>query len=169
MDKVVESGAKWFTFPITEFIERWLRGSQMLLGEYKHTIDDKGRLTIPAKYRAELAAGIVVTRGFDNNLMIYPMSGWEELAGRIMSKSVSNPKVRELRRRLFSAAADLELDRQGRVLIPPQLRQFAGINGSVMVAGNFDYVEIWSIEQWESRREQLELSDDASYWEELAI
>ncbi len=141
----------------------------MFLGEYTHSIDDKGRLTIPAKYRAILAAGLVVTRGFDNNLMIYPMSGWEELAERIMSKPVSNPKVRELRRRLFSAAADLELDRQGRVLIPPQLRTFAGINGSVLVAGNFDYVEVWSIDQWEHRRTQLEHSDDESYWEDLDI
>ena len=166
---MVESGVKWFKFPFDTLQANDQQRVIMFLGEYKHTIDDKGRLTIPAKYRAELAAGLVVTRGFDNNLMIYPMAGWEELAGRIMTKSVSNPKVRELRRRLFSAAADLELDRQGRVLIPPQLRDFADINGSVMVAGNFDYVEVWSIDLWEQRRVQLESSEDESYWEELDI
>ncbi len=141
----------------------------MFLGEYKHTIDDKGRLTVPAKYRGDLAAGLVVTRGLDQNLVIYTLSGWEALAGRIMSQSVSNPKMRDLRRRLFSAATDLVPDRQGRVLIPPQLRNFAGMNGTVVIAGMYDYIEIWSVDKWQQRREQIENPVDESYWEDLGI
>ncbi len=141
----------------------------MFLGEYKHTIDDKGRLTIPAKYRGDLAAGLVVTRGLDQNLVIYTLTGWESLAGRIMSQSVSNPKMRDLRRRLFSAATDLVPDRQGRVLIPPQLRNFAEMNGTVVIAGMYDYIEIWSVDKWQQRREQIENPVDDSYWEDLGI
>lgn len=141
----------------------------MFLGEYKHTIDDKGRLTIPAKYRGDLAAGLVVTRGLDQNLVIYTLKGWEELAGRITSQSVSNAKMRDLRRRLFSAAVDLIPDRQGRVLIPQQLRQFAEINSAVVLAGMYDYVEIWSTDQWQQRREQIENPVDDTYWEDIGI
>ncbi|HFC11411.1 MAG TPA: transcriptional regulator MraZ [Anaerolineae bacterium] len=141
----------------------------MFLGEYKHTIDDKGRLTIPAKYRGELAAGLVVTRGLDQNLVIYTLEGWKELAGRITSQSLSNPKMRDLRRRLFSAAVDLRPDRQGRILIPQQLRAFAGIDAAVVVAGMYDYAEIWGIDQWQQRREQIENPVDDTYWEDIGI
>lgn len=135
----------------------------MFLGEYKHTIDDKGRLTIPAKYRGDLASGLVVTRGFDQNLAIYTMAAWEDLAARIMSQPVSDPKARNLRRRMFSAATDLAPDRQGRVLLPPQLRNFAKINGTVVVAGMFNFIEIWSVEQWQLRREQIENLDEDTF------
>ena len=141
----------------------------MFLGEYKHTIDDKGRLTIPAKYRGALAGGLVVTRGFDQNLAIYTMNGWQELADRVMSQSVSNGRIRNLRRRLFSAATDLFPDRQGRILIPPQLRTFADLNGTVVVAGNYDFVEVWGIDMWRERREQIENPGDDTYWEDLGI
>lgn len=137
----------------------------MFLGEYKHTIDDKGRLTIPAKYRGELAAGLVVTRGLDQNLVIYTLEGWAEVAKKVTQQSLSDPRVRNLRRRLFSAATDLVPDRQGRVLIPPQLRSFASINGTVVVAGDFDRIEIWSADLWQQRREQIENPGDDTYFE----
>lgn len=91
----------------------------MFLGEYRHTIDEKGRLTIPAKYRGLLAAGMVITRGFDRNLMAFSLEGWEELAARVKSLPWSDPSAREFRRRVFSGAVDLVPDRQGRVLLPP--------------------------------------------------
>ena len=141
----------------------------MFLGEYKHTIDDKGRLIIPAKYRGELAAGLVVTRGLDQNLVIYTLEGWKELAERVTSQSLSNPKMRDLRRRLFSAAVDLMPDRQGRILLPQQLRKFAGIDAVVVVAGMYDYAEIWGIDQWQQRREQIENPVDDTYWEDIGI
>lgn len=141
----------------------------MFLGEYTHTIDDKGRLTIPAKFRGQLANGLVVTRGFEKNLMIFTMSGWESLAQRITAKPFANEEVRILRRRLFSGAADLEPDRQGRIVIPAYLREFASIDSEVVVNGMFDHIEIWSIGNWHEMRETMENSDDAARWDALDI
>ncbi len=124
----------------------------MFLGEYTHSIDDKGRLTIPAKFRGDLAAGLVLTRGFDQNLMIYPLTGWQTLAERIQEKPVADKLMREFRRRVFSGATDLSPDRQGRIIVPPFLREFAGIDGEAVVVGMFDYLELWSVERWEAQR-----------------
>ncbi|MCB8944709.1 MAG: division/cell wall cluster transcriptional repressor MraZ [Ardenticatenaceae bacterium] len=141
----------------------------MFLGEHTHTIDDKGRLTIPAKYRALLAKGMVVTRGFDQNLMLFPIDGWEELAARIAERPLSDESVRSFRRRVFSGAMDLTSDKQGRILLPQYLRDFAGINGEVVVAGMFNYLEIWSTDNWETVRASIEDSNDAARWEDLGI
>ena len=141
----------------------------MFLGEFKHTIDDKGRLTIPSKFRGTLSSGLVLTRGFDRNLMVWSAEGWQEFAGRIREKSLTDPKMREFRRRVFSGATDLRPDKQGRVLIPPYLRQFAGIEGTVVVNGMFDYVEIWDETAWRTQRNSIENSDDASYWQDLGF
>lgn len=141
----------------------------MFLGEYTHTIDDKGRLTVPAKFRGELAAGLVVTRGFDRNLMVYPMSEWENLAQEIMTKPLTDSRTRDFRRRVFSGAADLEPDRQGRILVPPYLREFADINGEVVIVGMYNYIEIWSTDAWQAVREAIENSDDAARWQDLGI
>lgn len=141
----------------------------MFLGEYTHTIDDKGRLTIPAKFRGELAAGMVVTRGFDNNLMVYPLSEWEKLAAEILSRPLAEARMREFRRRVFSGAVDVEPDRQGRILIPPYLRDFAHIEGEVVVVGMFNYIEVWSTAEWTAVREQIENNDDTARWADLGI
>lgn len=141
----------------------------MFLGEFTHTIDDKGRLTIPAKFRGQLAAGLVVTRGFDQNLMLFPLDGWQELAERIAQRPLSDEGVRTFRRRVFSGAIDLEPDRQGRILLPQYLRDFAFINNEVVIAGNFNYVELWSTENWEAVRAGIENSSDADRWADLGI
>lgn len=141
----------------------------MFLGEYTHTIDDKGRLTVPAKYRGELAAGLVVTRGFDRNLMVYPLSEWEKLAQEIMTKPLTDSRTRDFRRRVFSGAADLEPDRQGRILVPPYLREFAAINGEVVIVGMYNYIEIWSTDAWAAVRQTIEESNDAARWQDLGI
>ncbi|HEX6384077.1 MAG TPA: division/cell wall cluster transcriptional repressor MraZ [Anaerolineae bacterium] len=141
----------------------------MFLGEYTHTIDDKGRLTIPAKFRGLLAAGLVVTRGFDQNLMLFPLEGWQELADGIARRPLSDEDVRAFRRRVFSGAVDLVPDRQGRILLPPYLRDFAGIDGEVVIAGMYNYLEIWSTEAWQSVRESIENNSDAARWEDLGI
>lgn len=141
----------------------------MFLGEFTHTIDDKGRLTIPAKYRGELAAGLVVTRGFDQNLMLFTLNEWEKLAQRIAERPLADESVRAFRRRVFSGAVDLTPDRQGRILLPPYLREFAGINGEVVIAGMFNYLEIWSTGAWQAVRESVENSSDAARWGDLGI
>ena len=140
----------------------------MFLGEYLHSIDDKGRLTIPAKFRGELAAGLVVTRGFDRNLMIFSLAGWQELAGQIAKRPLSDPNTRTFRRRVFSGAADLTPDRQGRVVLPLNLRQFAQLNGEAIISGMHNYLEVWNSETWESLRDDIE-DDDAERWDDLGI
>lgn len=140
----------------------------MFLGEFTHTIDDKGRLTIPARFRGDLAAGLVVTRGFDRNLMIFPLSGWQEMAERIISRPLADESVRSFRRRVFSGAVDLTPDRQGRIVLPSYLREFAGIDGEVVVAGMYNYLEVWSVDSWDSVRETIEDSD-ADRWDDLGI
>ena len=135
----------------------------MFLGEYTHTVDDKGRLTIPAKYRALLAPGLVVTRGLDRNLVIYPLNEWEALAGRVMARPMTDPAVRAFRRRVFSGAVDLTLDRQGRILLPTYLRDFADLNGDVVIVGNFDYAEIWNRDAWASARNVIENADESVF------
>lgn len=141
----------------------------MFLGEYTHTIDDKGRITIPAKFRSELADGLVVTRGFDQNLMVFPLQEWEELAGKIADRPLGDEGVRAFRRRVFSGATDLSPDRQGRIIVPPYLREFAGIDGEVVIAGMYNYVELWSLEAWHAVRVSIEESNDARRWEDLGI
>ena len=141
----------------------------MFLGEYTHTIDSKGRITIPAKFRNLLAAGLVVTRGFDQNLMLFPMDGWQELAERIAQRPLSDEDVRAFRRRVFSGAIDLVPDRQGRILLPPYLREFAKIDGDVVIAGMFNYLELWSNEAWTAVRDDIESDGDAARWEDLGI
>lgn len=141
----------------------------MFLGEYTHTIDDKGRVTIPARYRGELAAGLVVTRGFDENLMVFPISEWQAMAERIAARPLSDESVRAFRRRVFAGAADLEPDRQGRIVLPQYLRDFAGIDGEVVIAGMFNYIELWSAAAWETIRTSVEENDDASRWQALGV
>lgn len=141
----------------------------MFLGEYTHTIDEKGRLTIPAKFRGLLASGLVVTRGFDQNLMLFPLDGWQELAQRIAARPLADEDMRMFRRRVFSGATDLLPDRQGRILLPPYLRDFAGINGDVVIAGMFHYLELWSTDAWTAVRQSIERQDDASRWQDLGI
>ena len=141
----------------------------MFLGEYTHIIDDKGRLTIPAKFRSDLAAGLILTRGFDENLMIYPITGWKELGERIVARSLTDSRIRDFRRRIFSGATDLSPDRQGRILIPPYLRDFAKMESEVIVAGMYEYIEIWNIPTWEAKRALIEGSSDQSYWNDLII
>ena len=141
----------------------------MFLGEYIHTIDNKGRLTVPAKFRGELAAGLVVTRGLDRNLAVYPMAAWQVLAKEILARPISDQRMRDFRRRVFSGAIDIEPDRQGRILIPPYLREFAGIEGEVVIAGMFDSLEIWSTAEWAKIKESIENNDDATRWADLGI
>lgn len=141
----------------------------MFLGEYIHTIDEKGRLTIPAKFRALLAPGLVITRGFDQNLMLFPMDNWQELAQRISERPLSDEDTRAFRRRVFSGAVDLVPDKQGRVLLPQYLRDFAGINGEAVLVGMFNYLEIWNAQAWQTVREKVESENDADRWQDLGI
>lgn len=141
----------------------------MFLGEYAHTLDDKGRLTLPAKYRAELAAGIVVTRGIDKCLFVFPRTEWEKLSEKLNALPLTDPQAREFRRLIFSGAVDDELDKQGRVLLAQYLRDYAGLNSNVIVAGLNTHMEIWAPEAWNAIRANFDSGISAEYWARLGI
>jgi MraZ protein len=133
----------------------------MFLGEYEHNIDDKGRLAVPARFREELSDGVVITRGFDHCLMGFPRSMWEQLSQQVSALSLGQGDARNLRRLLFSGAADFQLDRQGRVLIPQNLRDYAGLDDQVIVAGLNTHFEIWSRGRWREVLDTLDVNGSA--------
>ena len=121
----------------------------MFLGEYTHSLDSKGRLTIPAKFRDQLAAGLVVTRNpSDKCLLLMPMPEWTELRERLSGLSIADRRHAQLRRLLFSAAEDLKPDRQGRILINPRLREYAQMDTEVNIVGVDHYIELWNPQRW---------------------
>ena len=133
----------------------------MFFGEYEHTIDDKKRLTLPARFREALAAGVVLTRGFDECLDVYARSDWDALVDtRLASLDPLSREARELKRFLFAAASDSELDKQGRVLVPPALTRRARLGREVVVAGVHDHLEIWDRAAWIENVTKIEGSAD---------
>ncbi len=120
----------------------------MFIGEFKRTIDHKGKLALPRTFGAGLAAGLVVTRGFERNLMVFTLTDWQTLADKVVEQSLFNGESRALRRRIFSNAAELLPDRKGRIMLPDPLIEFAGLDGQAVLAGMYDYLEIWSGESW---------------------
>ena len=120
----------------------------MFLGRYAHALDAKGRLAIPARFREALADGVVLTRGIDRCLSLYPMAAWRPLAEKVSALPITDPDARNFRRIIFAEAADLELDAQGRILVPPELRRYAGLEREALVVGVNTAIEIWSAERW---------------------
>ena len=120
----------------------------MFWGEFSHQLDKKGRLIIPARYRPRLTQGAILTRGIDRNLVVYPQDAWDTVSEQLHQMPITNPAGRALRRLLFSGAVELSLDRQGRVLIPTYLRDYASIDGEVLVIGMETVIEIWQPERW---------------------
>ncbi len=141
----------------------------MFLGEYAHTIDDKGRLTLPARYRVELAAGVVVTRGLDKCLFVFPMDEWQKLSEKVSALPLTDTSAREFRRLLFSGAMDAELDKQGRVLLPQYLRDYADLDGNVILAGLNTHMEIWSPDAWNAIRATIDSAANVEQWARLGI
>jgi MraZ protein len=128
----------------------------MLLGEHEHTIDEKNRLTLPARFRQAFAAGIVLTRGMDGCLYAYPRGHWERMADSIGSLNDLSPEGRVMKRFFFSGAAVGEPDRQGRIAVPPPLARHAGLGRDVVVAGVYDHLEIWDRTSWEGQMRLVE-------------
>ena len=132
----------------------------MFLGEYTHSLDDKGRLTLPAKFRDQLAQGIVVTRGLDGCLFVFTFEDWKQFTADLREQLPFTQKsARDFSRFFFSGAADIIPDRQGRVLIPPFLRQYAGLESEVMIVGANSRLELWDTERW--RQQLLDVESNA--------
>ncbi|MBP1930650.1 MraZ protein [Ammoniphilus resinae] len=128
------------------------------MGEYQHTIDEKGRITVPAKFREELGEKFVVTRGLDRCLFVYPMEEWKQLEAKLKTLPFTRSDARAFTRFFFSGATECELDKQGRVNIPGPLRQHANLDKDCVVIGVSSRVEIWSMQHWESYFEESENS-----------
>ncbi len=146
----------------------------MFLGQYTYSLDEKGRLTIPSRFRDDLAGrNVVVTRGLDRCLTIYPLPVWDEIAQKVNALPITDPRGRALRRIFFADAMDAELDRQGRILIPDRLREYAGLEpaAEIVIVGLDRFIEIWSPQRWEeANAHQMEMMDeDPALWENLQI
>lgn len=127
----------------------------MFLGQYEHTIDTKGRMTIPVKFRELLIDGAYVTAGFENNLNVLTASIFNSLYERITAMSFTNPDARALRRLMFSQAVQVEVDKAGRILLPQYLRDRIGLENQAMVIGVGSYFEIWTPDKWKPQAEEL--------------
>ena len=124
----------------------------MFLGEFEYKIDEKGRVPIPPKFRRELKDGVVLTTGVEKCITAYPLSEWKKLAATLTTGSVTPSKLRRLNRAIFATAFSLNIDGQGRIALPIPLREYAGIEDEVVIAGANAYLELWNKEQWESEK-----------------
>jgi MraZ protein len=128
----------------------------MFLGQFQHAFDDKGRLMIPARYRDELEGGAYITQGFDRCLMVMTGIYFKQVYDSLSSMNLADPSTRLLRRLILSNAYPIEADKVGRVLVPQNLRQFAGLSGEAIVAGQGEYFEVWTPEAWEAQMKQIQ-------------
>jgi MraZ protein len=145
----------------------------MFLGQYIYTLDSKGRLTIPSRFREELSGRVVVTRGLDRCLTIYPTDVWREIAQKVTALPITDPRGRSLRRIFFADAIDAELDSHGRILIPERLRAIGDleVSSEVTIIGLDSFIELWNPSRWESTTvDQLEAAEEnPGMWEDLGI
>jgi len=133
----------------------------MLIGEYNHTLDPKKRLSLPSKWRKELGRKLVVTRGLDNCLFIYPYKEWQSIAAKVGSLPLGQADTRSFNRFFLSGAVEVEVDKIGRILVPDFLKDFAGLNTKVVLAGIHDRVEIWDEKKWNEYKKKIEGQADA--------
>ncbi|MFV9672259.1 MAG: division/cell wall cluster transcriptional repressor MraZ [Acidimicrobiia bacterium] len=120
----------------------------MFLGEYSHSLDEKGRVVMPSKFRVGLAGGCVMTKGQERCVYVFPMDRWEEESSKVLKLPRTDRRARNFSRSFFASASDQALDRQGRVQIPESLRRYAGLGKDLTVAGIADRIEIWDTETW---------------------
>ena len=132
----------------------------MLLGEYRHNLDTKGRMAMPAKFRDKLTAGAIVTRGIDNCLFVFAHAEWEELAKKLIALPLAQANSRAFVRLMLAGASDVELDNQGRILIPDYLRKYAGLKKEVIVAGLYNRIEVWDEDAWTAYKMKTETSSE---------
>src|SRR3989344_2497209 len=133
----------------------------MLIGEYRHTIDSKNRLSMPARFRKEIGRNIVVTRGLDNCLFVYSLKEWEKISRKLGELSIGQADTRGFNRFMLSGAVESEVDGAGRILIPEFLKDFADLKGEVIVAGMQSRVELWNAPSLNAYKRRIEKQADA--------
>jgi MraZ protein len=128
----------------------------MFTGEYRHAVDDKGRVAVPVRFRSELAGGAIVTKWIDGCLGIFPRAAWDALATRVAGLPVTDANARTFQRFIFGTAFEVELDRQGRLVVPAVLRTFAELGSEAVVVGSRDHLELWQPVRWDAYSAQMD-------------
>lgn len=141
----------------------------MFKGEYNHTIDAKGRLIIPSKFREVLGENFVVTKGLDGCLFVYGNTEWSAFEKALKTLPLANKDSRKFNRFFLAGAIDVEVDKQGRILIPSVLREFAALESQVVLLGVGERIEIWSKDRWEDASEYDDMDDIAEHMSELGL
>jgi MraZ protein len=131
----------------------------MFIGEYVHSVDSKGRLALPARFRAKIERGAVLTQGVEPCLFIFPTETWEQKGRELAAAAIDQAQRRRIERRFFGMAFECELDGQGRIVIPARYRQYAALNGEATVVGARDRIEVWSAERWEAYAAEMQEED----------
>ena len=124
----------------------------MFLGEFEYKIDEKGRVPVPPKYRRELREGVILAPGVERCIDVYTLAEWKKQAATLTTGPLARSKLRRLSRAIFATAFSLNIDGQGRIALPVPLREYAGIEEEVIIAGANTYLELWNKEQWESEK-----------------
>ncbi len=132
----------------------------MFIGEFKHNLDAKGRIAVPVKFRKKLSGGAIITRGLDHCLFIFSNKEWEILAQKLVALPLAQANSRAFVRLMLAGAMDVELDKQGRILIPDYLREYAGLKKQITVAGLYNRIEIWNSESWKEYKAKTESASD---------
>lgn len=133
----------------------------MFIGEYQHNLDEKGRLAVPKKFRADLNKGAIVTKGLDNCLFLYTKNEWKNLADKLANLPFSQSNTRAFARLMLAGAMDVDIDKQGRIILPEYLRTFAGLNKNIVVAGLYNRLELWDQKKWEEYKSKTEKESSA--------
>jgi MraZ protein len=133
----------------------------MFIGEYSHNLDEKGRLSVPKKFRSDLSKGAVVTRGLDSCLFLYTRKEWQTLAEKLAALPFAQANARAFARLMLAGAMDVEVDKQGRVMIPEYLRKYAGIAKETVVAGLYNRLELWDASKWNAYKQRTEAESNA--------
>ena len=141
----------------------------MLTGEFNHSIDSKGRLIIPSKLRESLGEHFVITKGMDGCLFLYPDNEWKAFEEKLRALPLTNKNARTFTRFFVAGATNCELDKQGRILVPQTLREFAGLEKDVILAGNLSRVEVWSKEKWSENCNYDDMDSIAADMENMGI
>ncbi|MES2214359.1 MAG: division/cell wall cluster transcriptional repressor MraZ [Patescibacteria group bacterium] len=132
----------------------------MFIGEYTHTVDEKKRISLPSKFKAELGKKVVVTRGLDNCLFLFPHKTWQVIAKEMSKLDVKQADARGFSRFMFSGASEIDVDSMGRILIPDYLREFGDLKTPVVFAGVSDRIEIWNERRWDTYKKRIESQAD---------
>ena len=127
----------------------------MFIGQYSHSLDNKGRVAVPAKFRSKLKKA-VVTKGLDSCLFLYPEKEWQKMADQIAARPIDVADNRAFSRTILAGATEVEFDKQGRIILPEYLRKFAGIKKNVIIAGLYNRLEIWDEEKWNKYQKETE-------------